>query len=58
MHDAGPGCAGDDDDLGIATCFWVSWFNEARLHSELDDRTPAEVEADYGLRHGSQPDGA
>ena len=35
---------------------WVSWFNEERLHSELDDRTPAEVEADY--RHKSQPDAA
>jgi putative transposase len=44
------------DDLEIATCAWVSWFNEERLHSELDDRTPAEVEADY--RHRSQPDAA
>jgi putative transposase len=44
------------DDLEIATCAWVSWFNEERLHSELDDRTPAEVEADY--RHKSQPDAA
>ena len=35
------------DDLEIATCGWVSWFNEERLHSELDDRTPAEFEADY-----------
>jgi putative transposase len=42
------------DDLEIATCAWVSWFNEERLHSELDDRTPDEVEADY--RHQSQPD--
>jgi putative transposase len=44
------------DDLEIATCGWVSWFNEERLHSELGDRTPAEVEADY--RHKSQPDAA
>ena len=29
------------DDLEIATCAWVSWFNEERLHGELDDRTPA-----------------
>jgi putative transposase len=35
------------DDLEVATCAWVSWFNEERLHGELDDRTPAEVEADY-----------
>ena len=42
------------DDLEIATCAWVSWFNDERLHSELNDRTPTEVEADYG--HQSQPD--
>ena len=35
------------DNLEIATCAWVSWFNEERLHGELNDRTPAEVEADY-----------
>ena len=22
------------DDLEIATCAWVSWFNDERLHSE------------------------
>ena len=42
------------DDLEIATCAWVSWFNEEPLHSELDDQTPAEFEADY--RQRSQPD--
>jgi putative transposase len=41
------------DDLETATCAWVSWFNEERLHSELGDTTPAEFEADYG--HRSQP---
>jgi transposase InsO family protein len=30
----------------------VSWFNEERIHGELDDLTPAEAEADY--RHRSQ----
>ena len=44
------------DDLEPATCGWVSWFNEDRLHSELDDKTPAEFEAEY--RHRSQPDAA
>ncbi len=39
------------DDLEIATCAWVSWFNDERLHSELDDRSPAEVEADHYDRH-------
>ena len=33
------------DDLEIAVCAWVSWFNTERLHSELDDHTPAEIEA-------------
>ena len=42
------------DDLEPATSGWVSWFNEERLHSELDDLTPAEFEADY--RHRSRPD--
>jgi putative transposase len=32
------------DDLDVAICAWVSWFNTERLHTELDDRTPAEVE--------------
>ena len=35
------------DDLEIATCAWVSWFNDERLHGELDDRTPLEVETEY-----------
>ena len=35
------------DDLEIATCAWVSWFNDERLHGELGDYTPAEVEAEY-----------
>jgi putative transposase len=33
------------DDLELATCAWVAWFNEDRIHGELDDRSPAEVEA-------------
>jgi putative transposase len=35
------------DNLEVATCAWVSWFNEERLHGELGDRTPSEVEAEY-----------
>jgi putative transposase len=38
------------DDLEIATCGWVSWFNQERFHGELDDRTPAEIEQTY-YRH-------
>jgi putative transposase len=45
------------DDLEIATARWVSWFNEERLHSELDDQTPAEVEAEH-YAHQSQPSAA
>ncbi len=35
------------DDLELETTKWVSWFNEQRLHGELDDLTPAEVESNY-----------
>ena len=35
------------DDLEIATCAWVPWFNEERLHGELGHRTPSEVEEKY-----------
>jgi putative transposase len=42
------------DDLEIATCGWVAWFNAERLHGELDDRTPAEIEAAYH-RHLTTP---
>jgi len=35
------------DDLELATCAWVAWFNQERIHGELDDLTPAEVEAAY-----------
>ena len=38
------------DDLEIATCEWVLWFNEERLHGELDHHTPSEVEEDYRVR--------
>ena len=34
-------------DLEIATAEWVDWWNERRLHGELDQRPPAEVEAAY-----------
>ena len=38
------------DDLEIATCGWVSWFNEERFHGELKDLTPVEVENAYYCR--------
>ncbi len=40
------------DEVGLATLEWVWWFNNARLHSELNYQTPAEYEANY---YNSQP---
>ena len=42
------------NDLEIATCGWVSWFNDQRVHGELDDLTPAEIEQAH-YRDKSQP---
>jgi putative transposase len=39
------------DDLDVALCAWVSWFNDERLHSELTYCTPSEFEASYYHRH-------
>ncbi len=39
------------DNLEIAICGWVAWFNEERLHGELHDCTPAEVEAAWHRGH-------
>ncbi len=44
------------DDLEVATCGWVSWFNEERIHGELNDRSPAEVEAAH--HHRTEEDAA
>ncbi len=35
------------EQVELATLEWVWWFNNQRLHSELDYRTPAKVEAAY-----------
>ncbi len=35
------------DHLELATLSWVHWFNEHRLHSALDYRTPIEFETEY-----------
>lgn len=38
---------------------WVDWYNNARLHSALDDQTPEEYEQTYYARQiGSLPDDA
>jgi putative transposase len=38
------------DDLELATCAWVGWFNEERVHGELGNLSPAGFEAEYGRR--------
>ncbi len=38
------------DDLELATCSWVAWFNETRLHGSIGHVPPAEHEANY-YRH-------
>jgi putative transposase len=39
------------DDLEIETAKWISWFNEERIHSELGDHSPVDVEASYADQH-------
>lgn len=34
-------------DVEVATFEWVDWWNETRLHQNLDYRTPAEVESEF-----------
>jgi len=35
------------EQVELATLEWVWWWNNQRLHSELDYRTPTEAEHDY-----------
>lgn len=39
------------EQVELATLEWVWWWNNQRLHSELDYRTPTEVEAAYYADH-------
>lgn len=39
------------NDVEIATAEWVDWWNERRLHGELDHVTPVEFEAAYLARN-------
>ena len=36
--------------LELAIVEYIGWFNDARLHSALGYRTPAEAEADFDQR--------
>ena len=38
----------------LATLAWVEWFNNRRLHSELDNIPPAEFEANHYARPRAQ----
>lgn len=38
------------DDLEIATCAWVAWFNTERLHTSLGGVPPAEFEQQHARR--------
>ena len=40
--------------LELAIVEWVGWFNDVRLHEALDDRPPAEFEA-QALSHREEP---
>jgi transposase InsO family protein len=41
------------EQVELATLEWVWWWNNARLHGELDMRTPVEVENAYYADHES-----
>lgn len=44
------------EQVELATLEWVWWWNNQRLHGELDMRTPAEVEeAYYADQESGQP---
>ncbi len=44
----------DVNDLELATCSWVAWFNQIRLHSAIGHVPPVEHEADYYRQHDPQ----
>lgn len=44
------------NDLEIATAEWVDWWNQRRLHGELDHRPPAEIETTHWNTTQPQPE--
>jgi putative transposase len=46
--------------LELAIVEYIDWFNNTRLHESLDDRPPAEVEAEWAASNGfgDEPDPA
>jgi hypothetical protein len=37
--------------LELAIVEYISWFNDSRLHENLDDQTPKEIEELYAAKH-------
>jgi transposase InsO family protein len=37
--------------LELAIVEYISWFNDSRLHENLNDRTPREIEELYAVKH-------
>jgi putative transposase len=47
------------EEVELATLEWVWWFNNSRLHSELNYQTPVEYDDDdYNLQQERTPTGA
>jgi len=44
----------DVDDLELATCSWVAWFNQTRLHGAIRHVPPVEYETAYYRQHNPQ----
>ena len=36
--------------MELAIVEYISWFNDSRLHENLDDRTPREIEELYAVK--------
>jgi hypothetical protein len=43
-----------NQQLELAIVQYVGWFNQARLHTMLGNRPPAEIEAEWHTQHGSK----
>lgn len=43
------------DHLELATLAYIEWFNHRRLHSEIGDIPPVEMEMNYYNHHRPQP---
>ena len=39
-------------ELELATVEWINWYNHTRLHGEIGDVPPAELEAEWHRQNG------